>query len=276
MISTDISISDKVEEGADFDVVLFDRMLVHQDDWGRMIGEPPKVKARLRPLARQGPARFERAIRLYAQLGLICWYEVNDHKYIALKPESCEEYQTGIHAKAVDRGRKSQYPPPPAPDFRWPEDGPAPPNPELSGAVLDGPAEHNTTQPNLTQHKNDIGASGKPSRPRSKPRKLTDEQNDVKQRLIKHYQECMVAFCEDETPEFNGGHAAGFFTQQILKGRAEEKLTATIDAFFDAQDGLRRVRRERAAMGVYKPRPVDVTFDVFKSKFQGYWSEVGT
>jgi len=107
-------------------------------------------------------------------------------------------------------------------------------------------------------------------------RKLTDEQNDVKQRLIDHYQECMVAFCEDETPEFNGGHAAGFFTQQILKGRAEEKLTATIDAFFDAQDGLRRVRRERAATGGYKPKPVDVTFDVFKSKFQGYWSEVAT
>ena len=146
MISTDISISAKVEEGDDFDVALFDRMIAHQDDWGRLVGEPEKVKSRLRPLSKKAPERFEKAIRVYARNGLICWYQVNGARYIALKTDSCSDYQAGIHAKAVERKRHSQYPPPPLAAFRWPEDGPVPSNPRIAGDILDGPREVNTRE----------------------------------------------------------------------------------------------------------------------------------
>jgi len=258
MISTDISISARVEEGADFDVVLFDRMLVHQDDWGRMIGEPGKVKARLRPLARPGPARFEKGIRLYAQLGLICWYQVNGRKYVALKPESCEEYQTGIHEKAVGRNRSSQYPAPPDPAFRWPEDGPVPTNPELSGTVLDGPAEHNTTQPNTTQH--NTRTSSSPSSD------LTPDQKKDHTAAMAAFDEGMKRLTELERPvgwrKSDKGHAARFFKECLLEKDTGEDLLACIAEFFARHKGF-----EERALADGKERHTAPSFARFRSSY---------
>lgn len=122
MISTDISISPQLHTCSEFAQLLFCHMIAHQDDWGRMVGDPAKVKARMQPLSRRAIRSFEAAILELVEGGLICWYEVEGEKFIALKVDSCAEYQGGIHETAVGRHRKSQYPAPPDGPFRWPED----------------------------------------------------------------------------------------------------------------------------------------------------------
>ena len=89
---------------------------------------------------------------------------------------------------------------------------------------------------------NDIGASGKPSRPRSKPRKLTDEQNGVKQGAINYWRQRQIDHVGIPNPRWkskgknNGGVAAGFFTERILEPDNEftlDDLKGITDVFFD-------------------------------------------
>lgn len=156
MISTDISLCETLHECSEFAQNLFMLMIAHQDDWGRLIGSPQKVKAKIKPLSKRSPRQFERAIAELAQAGLICWYSDERERFIAFKPESCLEYQSAIHETAVSRGRKSKFPPPPDPAFQWPEDSENPARHRLSQIICDHQREPNLTKPNLTK---DIEAS---------------------------------------------------------------------------------------------------------------------
>jgi hypothetical protein len=140
MISTDISLSEKVEACSDFAQSLFKNMIAHQDEWGRMVGSPIQVKARMKPLDKRHPEKFADAIGELARVGLICWYEIEGDSFIAMKPSSFEEYQSSTHTKAVSQGRSSKYPAPPVSGYRWEEDGAMPDNPEYSSSLLDSSA----------------------------------------------------------------------------------------------------------------------------------------
>jgi len=223
MISTDISTSEKVESCSDFAQVLFDRMIAHQDEWGRMVGAPVQVKAKLKPLDRRSAPRFEKAIRELAAVGLICWYEVNGNTAIAMKPESFEEYQSSTHTKAVDSGRSSKFPAPPVPLFRWEEDGPISENPEVSGTVLDSPELycHNLSKENLIQRKLNESSGAK----RAPVPGVSEARAYFFGRLQKH--------TRLEQPEFPFARAGAFFKQRLTKGDDLSDLTETVDYFFD-------------------------------------------
>jgi hypothetical protein len=147
MSSTDLSLSESLADCSEFAQLLFLYMIPHQDDWGRLVGNPGRVKAKVMPLCRRPAATFEKAIIELAEHSLICWYGDDGERYIAFKPESCEEYQQGIHKTAVERGRKSKFPPPADPRFRWAEDD----SQGLSPIIADGQASRTRAEPNLTK-----------------------------------------------------------------------------------------------------------------------------
>jgi len=181
MISTDISLSERVESCSPWAQLLFDRLIAHQDEWGRLVGNPAKVKAKVKPLDRHSTKQFEKALLELARARLICWYG-GEEKYIALRPETCQDVQTNVHAKALGSKRTSKCPPPNVRAFRWPDEYELPENPALcsvvpdsaaaSAAVQDNPAQScaiphssrecniNLTEPNLT--KPNVSSAPKP------------------------------------------------------------------------------------------------------------------
>jgi len=224
MHSTDISVSETVESCSEFAQLLFRHMIDHQDDWGRMAGEPGKVKAKLKPLSGRPVASFEKAIRELAEAGLICWYVVDGICAIALKCKSCEEYQTGIHEKAISRGRRSKYPPGPVNAFRWPEDGPAPEKEDESWTILENPAEPNLTQPNLTHNL--------PSGGGSSPQAEMEQKTWIGE-AIARYRKRLQEHTGMEKPPFGDRKLGAFLKQRVADGDDGKDFLALIDLYFE-------------------------------------------
>jgi len=67
----------------------------------------------------------------------------------------------------------------------------------------------------------------------AKPRKLSDEQNAVKQGAIDYFYQRLQKHTTLEKPRFPGGQAAGFFTGCIRDGYDERDLREVTDWFFD-------------------------------------------
>jgi len=169
MLDTDISLSETVESCSEWAQLLFVYMIAHQDEWGRLVGQPAKVKAKVKPLCRRGPVQFEKAIRQLARAGLICWYAAEGVTAIAYRPASFNEYQGNTHQKALSQGRRSKLPAPPLASFRWPEDGPLPKAPEECGTLLESPGQEKlregyVTKPNSTEEEG-AGANAPPPPP---------------------------------------------------------------------------------------------------------------
>lgn len=261
MISTDISMSVRLESCSEWAQLLFDRMIAHQDEWGRLIGDPGKVKAKLKPLSRRGPKQFEKAIAELSEAGLICWYAVNDHPFIAMKPQSFDEYQGNTHAKAVGQGRRSQYPAPPDDVFRWPEDGALQDTSGDCGILLAPPAQYNRNQDK--QSKDKIKRPNGLSSPRGD---LTAEQKKAHTAGMAAFDEGIKRLTELERPvgwrRADKGHAARFFKECLLEGDTAQDLLDCIAEFFERHRGYEADMRAKG-----KTRHTAPGFKRFRSQY---------
>ena len=195
MISTDISLSESFNDCSEFAQTLFLMMIPHCDDWGRLVGNPAKVKAKVKPLSKRTAMHFERALLELAQADLICWYEnCAGELYVAFKPESWDDYQAGIHRKAhEEQRRQSRYPAPPNPAYQWPEDASFQQVPGESGKLVEIPPKLNLTKDNLTKLKTPMLAEN------------TGKQARLgKEKPPEGYHECLAVYWESLKAKLNG------------------------------------------------------------------------
>jgi hypothetical protein len=257
MISTDISTSERWESCSEFAQLLFLLMVAHQDDWGRLVGSPGQVKAKLKPLSRRTAGVFERAIAELDSAGLICWYECEGQMAVALKPASCSEYQTTVHEKAEERHRKSRFPIPPLDVFRWPQDG----SPGLSRTVQDNPREPNLTEPNLTQE----NGGGSRAVARGRPQ-LTPEQKTAHKAAIDAFDSGIKAHTGLANPpgwdSKAPGHAARFFWERLLAEDTGEDLQRCIAEYFRRK---RQLEEREAARG--RKITTNASFAQFRTQY---------
>lgn len=117
MISKVISISKKFNVRLDdhFSRLLYVLLIPHSDDFGRLTGDPFKLKALILPMMEDVTWQdVERALVKLHNADLIIWYEVGDEKYIQIN--NFEEHQTGLHKRT-----KSKFPDPPGDSRKFPE-----------------------------------------------------------------------------------------------------------------------------------------------------------
>jgi hypothetical protein len=131
MINKSISISEQVNGLPTlFDKLLFTWMIPHSDDFGRMPGSPPKLKALVVPMLEVKLKDVEQALQNMHTAGLIIWYEVDGDKYIQFP--NFENHQTGLHKRT-----KSKFP-----EF-----------PGSSENYVEIPSQQNRTELNRTEQK---------------------------------------------------------------------------------------------------------------------------
>lgn len=133
MISKVISISKKfnIQLTDHFSRLLYLLIIPHSDDFGRLTGDPYKVKALILPMMEE--VKFEDVEKSLANLhnaGLINWYELNEDRYIQII--NFDEHQQGLHKRT-----RSKFPDPP----------------EHSGNFREIPSEQNRTEGNRTEEK---------------------------------------------------------------------------------------------------------------------------
>ncbi|MGE5572969.1 MAG: hypothetical protein ACM3ZU_08135 [Bacteroidota bacterium] len=86
--------------------LLWDRIIVHADDFGRLRGEPEWVKAKCKPLSPRPPSDFELALSEMETSGLIKRYVVAGSHYIQIV--KFDQHQDGLHKRT-----RSEFPDPP-------------------------------------------------------------------------------------------------------------------------------------------------------------------
>jgi hypothetical protein len=116
-ISSSISVDEQLLAVAEQDPLaqlLWPWLLTSLDDWGRGSANVRRLKAAVfpdNPLVT--PEVIDRALTLYAAVGLIDLYTVGPKRYWAVKPAAWWRYQTHIHKDKRER-EASQIPDPPA------------------------------------------------------------------------------------------------------------------------------------------------------------------
>jgi len=88
-----------------FEQILFVRLIVTVDDYGRMDGRPPILKGRLFPLENVSVKDITAALQKLSAAALVILYEVGERPYLQLTTWS-------RHQKP--RARESKFPPPPS------------------------------------------------------------------------------------------------------------------------------------------------------------------
>lgn len=103
ILKESICTSDSIDSLSWFEEVLFYRLIVNCDDYGRFDGRVPVVKNRLFPLKENITAQsVKKAIDKLATVGLVTLYEFEGKPYLQLP--------TWEHHQVV-RAKKSKYPP---------------------------------------------------------------------------------------------------------------------------------------------------------------------
>ena len=69
-----ISLSTEVNDMSEFAQLLFDRALIHSDDWGVVTGDPRQLKWLTMPGTHRPPEDFAAALAEMVEAGLIWWY----------------------------------------------------------------------------------------------------------------------------------------------------------------------------------------------------------
>jgi hypothetical protein len=108
MISKSISTSRKLARVSDRAALLFTWLQPHTDDYGRMEGDPPTVRARVVPMRKWTDEHVETALEELVKAGLLYWYEAEGEQYVEIV--AFEEHQTFKN----DRPRRAEYPGRPA------------------------------------------------------------------------------------------------------------------------------------------------------------------
>lgn len=109
MISKSISISEKVNSLPDvFDMLLFTWLIPHSDDFGRLMGEPTKVKALVIPLLMKSVKEVSESLQRLHDAGIIVWYDGISEKFPEstgkyIKIVNFEAHQSGLHKRTKSR-----------------------------------------------------------------------------------------------------------------------------------------------------------------------------
>lgn len=116
-ITSDISIDERLGEVSYNDplaALMWPWILTSLDDWGRFEANPRKIKLKVFPGNDLITVEsIDKALSLYAEVGMIYLYEVKGKQYFTTPPSKWFKYQTHIKKyKAVDD--KSKYPAPPS------------------------------------------------------------------------------------------------------------------------------------------------------------------
>jgi len=83
-IHAKISLSESVEAMSEWAQLLWDRVFVHADDFGRLEASPAKVKARCKPMSPRPLEDFAEAIAEMAAVGMVAIYENSGRFYIQI------------------------------------------------------------------------------------------------------------------------------------------------------------------------------------------------
>lgn len=102
-----ISTSVSIESMSEWAQLLFDRIVIHVDDFGRIEGDPIFVKATTKPLSNRTPAEFAAAITEMIRIGAIAAYTDGRRAYLHVSKH--DEHQSGLHKRT-----HSKYPEPSA------------------------------------------------------------------------------------------------------------------------------------------------------------------
>lgn len=133
MISKVISISKKfnIQLTDHFSRLLYLLLIPHSDDFGRLTGDPFKVKALILPMMNEvNWEEVEDTLGNLHSAGLINWYETSGEKYIQII--NFDDHQQGLHKRT-----RSKFPDPPEHSRNFPEI----------------PSEQNRTEGNRTEEK---------------------------------------------------------------------------------------------------------------------------
>ena len=106
MISKRISISKRVNAIPIFSRLLFTWIIPHTDDWGRLDGDPEKIKAMIMPLSKRPVKDFDKSLEEMAKVGLIVWYAVDNSLYLQIV--NFEDHQSKLEKRT-----HSKFPNPP-------------------------------------------------------------------------------------------------------------------------------------------------------------------
>lgn len=103
ILKESICISEDIAQLSWFEEVLFYRLIVSADDFGRYDGRPAIIKGRLFPLSGVTAKQIEEALKKLASVGIVALYEIDGHGYLQIS--AWERHQS-------PRAKKSKYPAP--------------------------------------------------------------------------------------------------------------------------------------------------------------------
>lgn len=104
ILKESICTSETISELSWFEEVLFYRLIVSADDFGRYDARPAIIKGRLFPLAGVTVKQIADALNKLASVGIVALYEVGGHGYLQITTWSRHQ---------SPRAKKSKYPAPP-------------------------------------------------------------------------------------------------------------------------------------------------------------------
>ena len=103
ILKESICTSDNLDRLSWFEEVLFYRLIVNCDDYGRMDARPPILRSRLFPLKNVTDAQIEKALQSLRSADMIDLYEVDGRSFLQMR--TWEKHQTV-------RAKRSKYPAP--------------------------------------------------------------------------------------------------------------------------------------------------------------------
>ncbi|WP_214630012.1 hypothetical protein [Paenibacillus agaridevorans] len=145
MISKVISISKKfnLQLTDHFSRLLYLLLIPHSDDFGRLTGDPFKVKGLILPMMKEVDEEdVEKTLGNLHKAGLINWYESNGEKYVQII--NFDDHQQGLHKRT-----RSKFPEPPELSRNFPEIPSEQNRTELKGTEEKGTEQNPVCDPNF-------------------------------------------------------------------------------------------------------------------------------
>jgi hypothetical protein len=102
LLSQSISYSESIEWMSEWAQLLFDRIVIHVDDFGRIEAAPAVLKAKTKPLSKRKLADFATAVAEMVSVGVVIAYIADDR--VLLQVAKHDEHQR------IDRRTESRYP----------------------------------------------------------------------------------------------------------------------------------------------------------------------
>jgi hypothetical protein len=96
-----ISLSESVESMSEWAQLLWDRVIVHADDYGVLEASPAKLKGRLKPLSPRPPADFAAALAEMAAVQMLVIYTAKHRIWAQIA--NFEEHQEGLHKRGSNK-----------------------------------------------------------------------------------------------------------------------------------------------------------------------------